>query len=101
VDNIPTALKAFVIGGGILLVAGTILLVALLVFRAVGDPPAALPVAGPLHLEMPGGARIEQIVPNGRHLILLGVDASGQQFLAVVDPLTGERISLVHIRPEE
>jgi hypothetical protein len=101
VDNIPTVLKAFVIGGGIMLVAGTVLLVALLVLRAVDDPPASPPQAGPLLLEMPAGVRVEQVVPNGRRLILLGVDPAGRQFLAVVDPLTGERISLLQIRPEE
>lgn len=100
-DNIPTALKAFVIGGGILLVAGTVLLVVLLIFRAMGDPPASPRQAGPLFLQMPAGVRIEQVVPNGRRLILLGVDGSGQQFLAVVDPVTGERISLLQIRPDE
>jgi hypothetical protein len=101
VNNIPTVLKAFVIGGGVLLVAGTVLLVALLVLRAVDDPPAGAPQAGPLVLPMPEGVRIEQVVPNGRRLVLLGVDGAGRQFLAVVDPMTGERISLLQIRPEE
>ena len=77
-DNIPTVLKAFVIGGGIMLVAGTVLLVALLVLRAVDDPPASPPQAGPLLLEMPAGVRVEQVVPNGRRLILLGVDPAGR-----------------------
>jgi hypothetical protein len=31
---------------------------------------------------------------------LLGTDGAGAQFLAVVDPTTGERLSLLHIRPE-
>jgi hypothetical protein len=101
VNNIPTVLKAFVIGGGVLLVAGTVLLVALLVLRAVDDPPEGAPQAGPLLLPMPAGVRIEQVVPNGRRLVLLGVDGTGRQFLAVVDPLTGERLSLLQIRPEE
>jgi hypothetical protein len=101
VDNIPTVLKAFVIGGGIMLVAGTVLLVALLVLRAVDDPPASPPQDGPLLLQMPAGVRVEQVVPSGRRLILLGVDRAGRQFVAVVDPLTGERISLLQIRPEE
>jgi hypothetical protein len=101
VNNIPTVLKAFVIGGGVLLVAGTVLLVALLVLRAVDDPPADSPQSGPLLLELPAGVRVEQVVPNGRRLILLGVDGAGRQFLAVVDPLTGERLSLLQIRPQE
>jgi hypothetical protein len=79
VDNIPSALKAFVIVGGIALIAGTILLVVLIV--------------------LPAGARIDQVVVDGRRLVLLGTDEAGQ-FLAVVDPVTGERLSLLRVRPE-
>lgn len=97
-DNIATVLKGFVIAGAIALVAGAVLLVVLIALRASDDPDT--PQANPLLLQVPAGGRIEQVVPNGKHLILLGVDGAGQQFLAVVDPLTGERISLLQIRPE-
>jgi hypothetical protein len=98
VDNISGLLKGFVIGGGIALVAGTILLIVLIVMRA-GDPPPIVQRA-PQILRLPAGARIEQVVVDGRRLILLGLDGAGAQFLAVVDPVTGERLSLLRITPE-
>jgi hypothetical protein len=98
VDNIPSVLKAFVIAGGIALVAGTILLAVLIALRAgAGDPPVQ---QAPQALLLPAGARIEQVVVDGRRLVLLGTDAAGAQFLAVVDPVTGKRLSLLHVRPE-
>ena len=98
-DNISSVLKAFVIAGGIALVAGTILLVVLIVLRA-GDRVTIVQQA-PQVLRLPAGARIEQVVVDGRRLILLGLDAAGAQFLAVVDPITGERLSLLRVQPEE
>ena len=98
-DNISSLLKAFVIAGGIALVAGTILLVVLIVLRA-GDRVTIVQQA-PQVLRLPAGARIEQVVVDGRRLILLGLDAAGAQFLAVVDPITGERLSLLRVQPEE
>ena len=32
--------------------------------------------------------------------MLLGVDGTGTQFVAVVDPATGERLSLLRVQPE-
>lgn len=97
-DNISTVLKVFVIAGGIVLVAGTILLAVLIAMRAGDDGPIVQQAPQALHL--PVGARIEQIVVDGRRLVLLGTDEAGAQFLAVVDPLTGERLSLLRVRPE-
>ncbi len=97
-DNIPSVLKAFVIAGGVVLVAGTILLAVLIVLRAgEGDP--VVPQA-PQALLLPAGARIEQVVVDGRRLVVLGTDQAGEQFLAVIDPVTGERLSLLRVRPE-
>jgi hypothetical protein len=98
VDNIPSALKVFVIGGGIVLIAGTILLAVLIALRAGADDPIAQ--QAPQALFLPTGARIEQVVVDGRRLVLLGSDQTGEQFIAVVDPVTGERLSLLHVRPE-
>jgi hypothetical protein len=104
VDNVPSLLKAFVIGGGILLVAGTILLVVLIALGVGQDPrPApAAPVAatGPVDLALPAGARIVQMSSDGDRLLLLAEDEAGLQFLAVVDALTGERLSLIRVRAE-
>jgi ABC-type dipeptide/oligopeptide/nickel transport system permease subunit len=106
-----------VIGGGIVLIAGTVLLIALLVMRATGDrsevpDPAPQSVVGsgrcaggalpdqPLSVPLPAGARIEQVAPDGGCLLLLGTDGAGRQFVALVDPLTGARISLLLLRAE-
>ena len=97
-DNISSALKVFVVAGGIVLVAGTILLAVLIALRASADDPAAQ--QAPQALLLPAGARIEQVVVDGRRLVLLGSDEAGEQFLAVVDPVTGERLSLLRVRPE-
>jgi hypothetical protein len=125
VDNIARALKVFVIAGGIVLLAGTMLLVVLIVLRPSedpADPPASpraetpasvaeadppdvlcelgLPVPGEsMGVPLPAGARIEQVVPGGGCLILLGVDGAGRQFVALVDPYTGARLSLLLMNP--
>jgi hypothetical protein len=98
VDNIPSSLKAFVIAGGVALVAGTLLLAVLIVARARDD--GAIVQRDPQTLRLPAGARIEQVVVDGRRLVVLGTDGAGAQFLAVVDPATGERLSLLRIQPE-
>jgi hypothetical protein len=98
VDNIPGALKVFVVAGGIVLVAGTILLAVLIALRAGADDPIVQ--QAPQALLLPAGAQIEQVVVDGRRLVLLGRDEGGEQFLAVVDPVTGERLSLLRVRPE-
>jgi hypothetical protein len=115
VDNITKLLKGFVIAGGVALVVGTAVLIALIVLRAPKDPdpgPAASSTAAaercsggtpspqPLPVKLPAGARIAQIVPDGNCLILLGVASEGRPFVALVDPVTGERISLLVISPE-
>ena len=97
-DNIPSVLKAFVIAGGIVLVAGTILLAVLIALRA-GESGRIVQQA-PQALLLPAGARIEQVVVDGRRLVLLGTDQAGMQFLAVIDPVTGERLSLLRVHPE-
>jgi hypothetical protein len=98
VDNIPNLLKVFVIAGGMALVAGTILLAVLIVTHARDD--GATLQRAPQALRLPAGARIEQVVVDGRRLVLLGTDGTGTQFLAVVDPATGERLSLLRVQPE-
>lgn len=98
-DDVPGFLKAFVIGGGVLLVAGMLLLATLLAVRVTGGDEDARPgVSGSFELLLPEGARIERIVPDGRRVLLLGVAGDGGQFLAVIDPETGERLSLIRFR---
>jgi len=51
-------------------------------------------------LDLPPGARVEQVVAAGERWLLLGTDGLGQQFLVEVDPRTGERLSLLWLQPE-
>jgi hypothetical protein len=70
----------------------------LIVARARDD--GAIVQRDPQTLRLPAGARIEQVVVDGRRLVVLGTDGAGAQFLAVVDPATGERLSLLRVQPE-
>jgi Family of unknown function (DUF6476) len=104
VDTIPNLLKAFVIAGGIALIAGTALLVVLILVRGhggqqVGGGQVAREL--PATLSLPKGARVQEVVADGSRWLLLGTAASGQQFLAVVDPHTGLRTSLLWLQPED
>jgi hypothetical protein len=98
VDNIPSLLKAFVIGGGILLIGGTLLLAVLIMLRAGGDE--RLVRRPDATLGLPRGARVEQVVADGERWLLLGTDGAGQQFVAEVDARTGERLSLLWLQPD-
>ncbi|HEX5077535.1 MAG TPA: hypothetical protein VFV80_00185 [Geminicoccaceae bacterium] len=125
-ENISRVLKVFVIAGGVALLGGSVLLVVLILTRPSADPAAppetaaraenpdaavgapsaprlcelALPAPGTaMGVPLPAGARIEQVVPSGGCLILLGVDGAGRQFVALVDPYTGARLSLLLMRP--
>lgn len=100
-DKVPSALKAFVIAAGVILVVGTILLAALLILRATGSGEVAQVVqVADTDVALPAGARVQQVVPDGGRVILLGIDAAGRQFLAIIDAETGERLRLIRIRPD-
>lgn len=103
VNNVPGLLKAFVILGGMALLVGIIMLAVMIMMRAsTGDAPdrVAAPAA-PVDLALPAGVRVSQIVADGKRLVLLGEDREGQQYLAVVDTLSGERQSLIRLIPAE
>jgi len=104
VDNVSSLLKAFVIAGGIALLGGSVLLVVLIAMRAGQEPEPALSAPpgaiGPVELALPPGVRIVQMSSDGDRLLLLAEDEAGRQFLAVVDALTGERLSLIRVRAE-
>ena len=95
--DIPNLLKAFVIAGGVALIAGTALLVGLIVARGhreVGrEPPAAI--------DLPAGAHIQQVAVDGSRWLLLGSAGDGRQFLAVIDPRSGKATGLLWLRPED
>lgn len=102
-NNVSGLLKAFVILGGIALLIGVIMLAVMIMLRAgAGDPPDRVTApAAPVDLALPSGVRVSQVVADGRRLVLLGENQEGQQYLAVVDALSGERQSLIRLNPAE
>jgi hypothetical protein len=95
------ALKIFVVVGGVVLVLGTGLLFWLLVQRNAAERAAAKETAtAVVELAMPAGSRIEQVDLDGSRMALLLRGADQQQYLALVNPATGERLSLVRVVPE-
>ncbi|MGI9436182.1 MAG: DUF6476 family protein [Geminicoccaceae bacterium] len=96
-------LKAFVIAGGVVLLIGVVLLAVLIMLQVSGQNDQAREEgpAAPVDLALPSGARITQVVADGRRLVLLAEDADGRQYLAVVDAASGERQSLIRITPAD
>lgn len=100
-DKVSILLKTFVIGAGVMLIAGTLLLAAMIVVRmgqgsADLEPlPAAFGAAG--EVELPAGARVEQVVPHDERLVLLLTDAEDVQFILVIDLVSGTRQSLIRL----
>jgi hypothetical protein len=99
VGNIPNLLKGFVIAGGVALIAGTALLVALILTRGHREHETVQQL--PATIALPKGARVEQVMPDGSRWLLLGTADGGRQFLAVVDPRTGKAASLLWLQPED
>ena len=101
--NVPAALKAFVITTGVILLIGMIILAVMIMLKAgADDSPEETSLPKPaVDLAMPSGAKINQVVVDGKRLVLLAEDSDGQQYLAVVDALSGARQSLIRITPTE
>ena len=102
VNNVSGLLKAFVILGGVVLVIGMLLLAIMIVIRASGDAPQReLVRSGPVDLVLPAGVRVEQVVVDGKRLVLMGEGSDGQQYIAVVDADSGERKTLIRVTPDK
>lgn len=109
VNAVSGLLKAFVILGGIGLLVGVILLAVMIMLRAGNDrapnqvtvPAAPAAPAASVDLPLPAGVRVSEVVADGKRLVLLGEDESGQQFIAVVDAISGARQSLIRLTPSE
>jgi hypothetical protein len=97
VDNVPGLLKAFVLAGGILIIAGTAALVAAIMLKGRDDDPQA--VAGPVDLALPPGSRVEQVIPDGRLVVLVGVEDAAQEFSLPTVGASGVLVSMLRLQP--
>jgi hypothetical protein len=92
-------LKIFVVTAGIVLFVGTATLIGLLVRGQVHDGDVS-PDRRSATLALPAGSRIEQAQLDGSRLLLVLRGTDQQQYLALVNPTTGERLSLLRVVPE-
>lgn len=89
------ALKALVIGMGVLIVAGTVALAVLLVQR-LGDRPGGAAAAG-LSLAQPDGARIAGIAASDKAISVWVARPDGDRVI-LLDPTGARRIGEVRLR---
>ena len=89
------ALKALVIGMGVLIVAGTVALAVLLVQR-LGDRPGSGAAAG-LSLGQPEGARIAGIAASDKAISIWVARPDGERVI-LLDPTGARRIGEVRLR---
>jgi hypothetical protein len=99
-DSWIRALKIFCIAAAVVIVLGTGTLVWLLVQRQKAREAAPPPPAAMLDLRLPEGLRIAQTAFDGSRLVLLLEGPNRQQYLALVNPTTGERLSLLRVVAE-
>jgi hypothetical protein len=89
------ALKALVIGMGVLIVAGTVTLVVLLVQKVGGAAPGG---TATLALGEPEGTRIGGIAATDRSLAVWVVRPDGADRVILLDPASGRRTGEVRLR---
>lgn len=89
------ALKALVIGMGVLIVAGTVTLAVLLVQRLGG--PAAGGAAAMVSLGQPEGARISGIAATDRAIAVWVSGPDGER-LILLDPAGTRRVGEIRLR---
>lgn len=103
VTNVPAVLKAFVIMSGIMLLIGVIVLTVMIMLKAgASDDGDQIEASKPaVDLELPSGVKVQQVVADGKRLVLLAQGQDGQQYLAVVDALSGARLSLIRVTSDK
>ncbi len=102
-DALTRALKLFVVVGGLLLIAGFALLGVLLLDRKDKREARELELserATPIALDLPAGLRVQSVLPDGARL-LLTLRGDAQDFIAIIDAETGERVRLYALPPQE
>ena len=97
-DSLLRAVKLFVVVSGVLIIAGTATLIALMVKRGTQATDRAPTAAEPSTVALPPGGEVIQASVAGRELVLLGRAAQGQ-FVLVVELASGERRRLVWLAP--
>ena len=91
------ALKALVIGMGVLIVIGVVVLVYAIIERA-GKTDAPETMAAPSQIDLPAGARIvETSIGDGRIVVRLSL-ADGSHRLLVIDADTGRRVGEINLQ---
>lgn len=98
-DSLLRAVKLFVVVSGVLIIAGTATLIAMMVKRGaqVGERAPTAPV-DPATVALPPGGEIIQASVSGRELVLLGRAPRGQ-FVLVAELASGERRRLLWLAP--
>ena len=92
------ALKALVIGMGVLIVIGVVVLVYAIIDRA-GKTNGLETMAAQSQIDLPAGAQIvETSIGDGRIVVRLSL-ADGSQRLLLIDADTGGRIGAVNLKP--
>ena len=92
------ALKALVIGMGILIVIGVVVLVYAIVDRA-SKTGARETMAAQSKIDLPAGAEIvETSIGDGRIVVRLSL-SDGNQRLLLIDADTGDRIGAINLKP--
>ena len=92
------ALKALVIGMGVLIVVGVVVLVYAIINR-VGETGVPELMSGQSQIELPAGAQIvETSIGGGRIVVRLSL-ADGSQRLLLIDADTGGRIGAINLKP--
>lgn len=91
------SLKLLVIVMGVLLVGGSVALVAAIIGR-LARPPAAPPAAAtgaPLHATLPAGARIVSAELSGDRVLVRIALADGSEELLLYDARTGAGVGVI------
>lgn len=86
-----------------MLLIGVIVLTVMIMLKAgASDDGDQIEASKPaVDLELPSGVKVQQVVADGKRLVLLAQDQDGQQYLAVVDALSGARLSLIRVTSDE
>ncbi len=99
------ALKALVIGMGILILIGFAAVVVAVIQRAGDDPSTirsgapAEPVFGDVRMKLPPGAQVIGTSADGGRLIVHLKLAGGEARIVVIDLATGKRLGAIEFAP--